>query len=63
MPLGGEGGPVQTGYSANGALTDVAAGRLMWSAKATTPPSSDVNQQIATLARVVMDAARKAGMF
>lgn len=63
VPLGGESGPVQTGYSANGALTDVATGRLMWTAKATTPPSSDVNQQIATLAKVVMEAARKAGVF
>ncbi len=63
VPLGGESGPVQTGYSANGALTDVATGRLMWTAKATTPPSSDVNQQMATLARYVMDAARKAGLF
>ncbi len=63
VPLGGEAGPAQTGYSANGALTDVATGRLMWTAKATTPPSSDVNQQIATLARYVMDAARKAGLF
>jgi hypothetical protein len=63
VPLGGESGPVQTGYSANGALTDVATGRLMWTAKATTPPSSDVNQQVATLARYVMEAARKAGLF
>ncbi len=63
VPLGGEAGPVQTGYSANGALTDVATGRLMWTAKATTPPSTDVNQQLATLARYVLDAARKAGLF
>ena len=63
VPLGGEAGPVQTGYSANGALTDVATGRLMWTAKATTPPSTDVNQQIATLARYVLEAARKAGLF
>ena len=63
VPLGGEGGPVQTGYSANGALTDVATGRLMWTAKATTPPSSDVSQQVATLAKIVLEAARKAGLF
>jgi hypothetical protein len=63
VPLGGEGGPVHTGYSANGALTDVATGRLMWTAKATTSPSSDVNQQVATLARYVLEAARKAGLF
>ena len=63
VPLGGESGPVSTGYSANGALTDVATGRLMWTAKATTPPSTDLNQQVATLAKNVLEAARKAGMF
>jgi hypothetical protein len=63
VPLGGEAGPVSTGYSANGALTDVATGRLMWTAKATTPPSSDLNQQVSTLSRYVLEAARKAGMF
>ena len=56
-------GGFSTGYSANGALTDVATGRLMWTAKATTPPSSDVNQQLATLARYLMEAARRAGLF
>ncbi len=62
VPLG-EPGPPSTGYSANGAFTDVASGRLMWTAKATTPPTQDVPAQIATLAGHLLDAARKAGLF
>jgi hypothetical protein len=41
----------------------VPSGRLVWTAKATTSPSSDVNAQMAELSRVVLDAAGKAGMF
>ncbi len=35
-PVGG--GRVTSGYSANGRVTDVASGRLVWTAKATAPP-------------------------
>ena len=57
------GGQVSSGYSANGRVTDVASGRLMWTARASTPPSSDVNAQLADLSRTVLDAATKAGLF
>ena len=60
-PIGG--GQVSSGYSANGRVTDVASGRLMWTARASTPPSSDVNAQLADLSRTVLDAATKAGLF
>ena len=60
-PIGG--GQVSNGYSANGRVTDVASGRLMWSARASTPPSSDVNAQLADLSKSVLDAAGKAGLF
>lgn len=60
-PIGG--GQVSNGYSANGRVTDVASGRLMWSAHASTPPSSDVNAQLAELSKGVLDAAGKAGLF
>ena len=60
-PIGG--GQVSTGYSANGRVTDVATGRLMWTARASTPPSNDVNAQLADLSRSVLDAAGKAGLF
>lgn len=62
VPLG-EPGPPSTGYSANGALTDVATGRLMWTAKTTSAPSQDVPGQIATLTGHLLEAARKAGLF
>jgi hypothetical protein len=61
-PLGGA-GPVETGYGATASLTDVASGRLMWSARASAVPSSDISQQLATLATLLLDAARQAGMF
>ena len=60
-PIGG--GQVSNGYSASGRVTDVASGRLMWTARASTPPSSDVNAQLADLSKSVLDAAGKAGLF
>ena len=56
-------GQVNTGYAANSTLTDVATGRLMWTAKATTPPSKDVAAQVADLSKAVLDAAKKEGFF
>jgi hypothetical protein len=56
-------GQVMTGYAANSTLTDVATGLLMWTAKATSPPSKDVNEQMAKLAKAVADGAQKAGFF
>ncbi len=61
-PIGGA-GPAETGYGATASLTDVASGRLMWSAKASAPPSSDVAQQLTALATLLLDAARQAGFF
>lgn len=60
-PIGG--GRVNSGYSADGRVTDVSSGRLMWTARASTPPSSDVNAQLADLSRTVLDAAGSAGLF
>ena len=60
-PLGG--GRVTSGYSANGRVTDVPSGRLVWTAKATALPSSDVSAQMAELSRAVLGAADKAGLF
>jgi hypothetical protein len=60
-PVGG--GRVSSGYSANGRVTDVSSGRLVWTAKATSPPSADVNVQMNELSRAVLGAADKAGLF
>ena len=56
-------GQVSTGYAANGMLTDVASGRMMWSARATAPPRSDINGQLDELARAVVGSAQQAGLF
>lgn len=61
VPIGGS--LVTSGYSANGSVTDAATGRLLWAAKATASPTSDVNAQMATLSRAVVGAADKAGLF
>jgi hypothetical protein len=61
VPVGA--GQVITGYAANTTLTDVATGRLMWTARATTPPSKDINMQVTDLAKAVLDGAKKEGFF
>ena len=60
-PIGG--GQVNSGYSANGRVTDVASGRLLWTARASTPPSSNISTQLSELSAAVLAAADKAGMF
>jgi len=60
-PIGG--GSLRTGYSANARVTEVRSGRLAWTAKATSAPSSDVNAQLAELSRTVVAAADQAGLF
>ncbi len=61
VPIGG--GKVTSGYSANGRVTDVANGRLVWTAKATSPASRDVAAQMAELSKAVLGAADNAGLF
>jgi hypothetical protein len=60
-PIGG--GQVSQGYAANGRVTDVASGRLMWTARASAPPSTNINEQFAELSKSVLDAAGSAGLF
>lgn len=60
-PVGG--GRVSTGYSANGRITDVSSGRLVWTAKASAPPSDNLSAQVTDLSKTVFGAADKAGLF
>jgi hypothetical protein len=60
-PIGG--GQVSQGYSASGRVTDAASGRLMWTARANAPPSTDVNAQFTELSKSVVEAAAGAGLF
>jgi hypothetical protein len=61
VPIGG--GQVSTAYQSDTRITSVASGRMLWSGKATAPASRDVGEQMASLARTLLDAADKAGMF
>jgi hypothetical protein len=60
-PIGG--GGVSTGYAANTRITDAASGKLMWTARATSPPSKDIQTQLGELTRAVFEAADKAHVF
>lgn len=62
LPIPGLGSSSSNGYAANARLID-ASGKLVWTGKASTPPSGDVNGQVGELARTLMGAADKAGVF
>jgi hypothetical protein len=61
MPVGGAQGA--TGLAATGTLVDVASGRVMWSAGATTSRAADATTQIAELTRALTESMRQAGLF
>ena len=60
-PVGG--GQVTMGYAASGRVTEVGTGRLVWSASASTTPSSEIELQVSELSKTVLDAAQKSGLF
>jgi hypothetical protein len=60
-PIGG--GRSEPNYSADGVLTEVASGRLVWTAKVSSAASSDVAGQVSSLARQLVDAVGKAGLL
>jgi hypothetical protein len=60
-PIGGS--KVEAGYAANASVTDVSSGRLMWTARASESPSSDVTAQVSSLAQKVVAGATKAKLF
>lgn len=61
MPVGGSAGA--SGFAASGSLLDVASGRVVWSASATTTRSGDASGQIGELVRTLTAAVREAGLF
>lgn len=61
MPVGGSAGA--SGFSASGSLLDVASGRVLWSASATTTRSGDASGQIGELVRALTTAVQEAGLF
>ena len=60
-PIGGQ--QTNTGYAMNSRVTDVGSGKLMWTAKASSPASADVSAQLAELTKTVFVAADKAKVF
>jgi len=61
VPVGGN--QPNTGYAMSSRLSDTANGRLLWSAKASASPSSDVNAQLAELTKALFGAADKAQLY
>jgi hypothetical protein len=60
-PMGGT--RVATSYAANASLTDVASGRLMWTARASEAPSELVSAQVANLAKKVVEGAGQSKLY
>ena len=60
-PIGS--GRFDTGFTANGRVTDSRTARLVWTATASATPSSDVAAQIANLSGVIVQEAKVAGLF
>ncbi len=60
VPVGGSGG---AGMAGSSTLVDVTSGRVVWSAQATAPASSDLSAQTDELASVLVGAVQQAGLF
>lgn len=62
VPIGGGGYASNPGFAANSSFTEAGSGRLLWSARTSTT-TSDFNAGMGTMARTLMEAAEKAGVF
>jgi hypothetical protein len=61
LPIGG---PSATqGLGASAALVDAASARIVWSGKASAPPSGDAGAQVLQLTQVATEAMRRAALF
>jgi len=61
IPIG-DGRP-DTGFAANGRVTDVRSQRLVWTATVVAAPSADLESQVDSLSRSLLDSAQGAGLF
>ena len=61
IPIGG--GRPDTGFAANGRVTDVRSQRLVWTATVVAAPSADLESQVDSLSRSLLDSAQGAGLF
>jgi hypothetical protein len=53
----------QTGFAANGRVMDVRSQRLVWTATVVAAPSADLEAQVDSLSRSVLETAQGAGLF
>lgn len=60
-PIGG--GQTSYGFAMESRVNDVRAGKVVWTAKASTPPSQDSAGQMGLLTRKVFEAADQAQLF
>jgi hypothetical protein len=60
-PVGG--GRTTVGYAVSSNVTEASSGRLLVTAKASSPPSADVNAQLSELTKVVFGAVDSAKLF
>lgn len=60
-PMGGT--RIATAYAANASLTDVATGRLMWTARASESASEVTSAQVANLAKKVVEGAGQSKLY
>jgi hypothetical protein len=60
-PVGG--GRTTVGYAISSNVTETSSGRLLVTAKASSPPSADVNTQLGELTKVVFGAVDSAKLF
>jgi hypothetical protein len=61
FPIGGP--TASQGLGASAAFVDVAGGRIVWSGKASAPPSGDLARQVVELTQVTTGAMRRAALF
>ena len=60
-PIGSD--RITTGFAASGRITDVASGKLLWTAREAPPPTGDLRGHMADLSAAVLDSAQRAGLF
>ncbi|MGK6309818.1 hypothetical protein [Variovorax sp. DT-64] len=56
-------GRANTGFAANGRVTDARSGRLVWTATFVAAPSADLGAQFENLSRAMLEAAQRAGLL
>lgn len=62
VPIGG-GERRSTAYSASSRIVDARGGQVIWTARASAPPSDDIQGPMGGLATAILNGAQEAGVF